>query len=108
MRPTSLPRTPEGKVVLVNCATGQRVERWPVDARGMIASGDFTADTHEAASAQAATVGSPAPITPAAPDSPDAPKLHPLGGPVVATHSRDAEPGKPVEIPTKRTRSPKV
>lgn len=34
-------KTAEGKVVLFCKSTGQRYERWPVDARDMIASGDY-------------------------------------------------------------------
>lgn len=37
--------SPEGKVVLYDRATGQRLERWPVDARELLATGGFTADT---------------------------------------------------------------
>lgn len=36
-------RTPEGKWVLYHGTTGQRIERWPVDARGMLVSGDYLA-----------------------------------------------------------------
>lgn len=37
--------SPEGKVVVYDRATGQRLERWPVDARELLATGGFTADT---------------------------------------------------------------
>ena len=36
-------KTAQGKVAIYNVETGERVERWPVDARGMIASGEFSA-----------------------------------------------------------------
>lgn len=74
-------RTPEGKVVVVECATGYRFERWPVDARDMIESGcyiaaeDVPADTHsDAAQTADAPDGTPgdspaAPVNPA-PESP--------------------------------------
>lgn len=35
-------KTAQGKVAIYNVETGDRVERWPVDARGMIASGEFS------------------------------------------------------------------
>lgn len=34
-----------GQVVLYDRATGQRLERWPVDARELLATGGFTVDT---------------------------------------------------------------
>jgi hypothetical protein len=40
----SLPRTSEGKVVLYEVSTGRRLLRWPVDARGFLASGAFSLD----------------------------------------------------------------
>ena len=36
MTKVRVPRTSEGKVELVNIATGQRVQRWPIDAREMV------------------------------------------------------------------------
>lgn len=38
-----LERTPEGKVVLYRTSDGQRFVRWPIDARDMLASGEYTA-----------------------------------------------------------------
>ena len=35
-------RTPDGKVVLFLKSTGQRFERWPVDAREMMNTGDYS------------------------------------------------------------------
>ena len=40
----NLSRTPEGKVVLFEVSTGTRLTRWPVDAKAMLAAGDFTTD----------------------------------------------------------------
>lgn len=39
-----LPKTPDGKVELFAISTGQRFERWPVDARDMLASGAYALD----------------------------------------------------------------
>jgi len=36
-------RTPEGKWAIYHAVTGQRIDRWPVDARGMLATGEYTA-----------------------------------------------------------------
>ncbi len=52
-----------GKVVLFDRATGQRLERWPVDARELLATGDYAAsppDTALAPDASAAPVVEPA------------------------------------------------
>lgn len=57
-------RTSEGKAVIYERSTGQAIERWPVDARGMIESGEYTADTHDQAIAPAASVTPPAPSVP--------------------------------------------
>ena len=40
-------RTPTGKWVIYEVATGQQVERWPVDARRMIECGEFSAEPPE-------------------------------------------------------------
>ncbi len=45
----SLSRTSNGKVVLYHASTGERFERWPVDAREMLATGAYTTDTPDAA-----------------------------------------------------------
>jgi len=36
--------TPDGKWVLYDVETGKRLERWPVDARSMLATDEFTRD----------------------------------------------------------------
>lgn len=49
-----------GKVVVYDRATGQRLERWPVDARELLATGGFTA----APSDPEALVPHAAPVSP--------------------------------------------
>jgi hypothetical protein len=104
---TTFARTPEGKVVLFRTSTGDRFERWPVDARDMLASGDYTLGEPSALPA-------PAPVAAAAPvtltgtptQNPVAPSLPPeveavIGKPVTVaaeTLSRAA----PVQIPSGR------
>lgn len=110
---------PVEQVTIYHVDTGAVLSRWPVDARGMIASGEYhwappgeevlpplwargitptnrradsTADT-PLASALAAPVGD-APVPPAGP------KLTPLGEPVLATHSSHAAPAVPYAHPT--------
>lgn len=89
-------RTPEGREVLYLRATGARVERWPVDARDMLATGAYTADP--------SAVGTIAPAAPvSAPSEPSPPTEHALGGPLIVTKSEDAPPGKPATIPMGHT-----
>lgn len=97
MTPT---RTPEGKWQLYSVSTGELKSAWPVDARGMLASGEFTAtppdDSETASAADAATVSATS-----QPVLPPALPPHPLGMPSVATHSRDAGPGQPFAAPVR-------
>lgn len=86
-------RTREGKVVLYDRATGQRLERWPVDARDMVRSGDYTTDAPDGISAETPAV----PVTP----SPALPHEHSPGVPLVVTRSVDAPPAKPMQAPTR-------
>jgi hypothetical protein len=37
-------RTPEGKWAIYHAVTGQQIERWPVDARGMLATGEYVSE----------------------------------------------------------------
>ncbi len=81
-------RMPSGKVVLYACATGERLERWPVDARDMIASGAYQA--HDPAQPPLADpTPDPAPLLPGDP-----------GMPLIVTRSTDAAPARPVTILT--------
>lgn len=90
-------RTLEGKDVLYLRATGQRHDRWPVDARAMLATGAYTADPSD--------LGLSAPPAPAsAPSEPSSlPTEHALGGPLIVTKSEDAQPGKPTRLPAGRS-----
>lgn len=89
-------RTPEGREVLYLRATGVRFERWPVDARDMLATGAYTADPSE--------VGTVAPAAPvSAPSEPVPLTQYAPGVPLVVTKSEDAPPGKPTAIPTGHT-----
>lgn len=69
-------RTPEGKAVLYEASTGRRFERWPVDARDLLATGGYTTDPpHPADSADTVSVvpGDDAPAATGAPESSDEP-----------------------------------
>jgi hypothetical protein len=95
-------RTSEGKWVLYQCATGKRLERWPVDARAMLASGDYTADPSNG-QVPAATVAA-APEALAAPPIPiPVPAEHSPGVPLVVTKSTDAGPAQVSPIPSGQT-----
>jgi hypothetical protein len=89
-------RTTEGKLVIYRVSTGHRFERWSVDARDMLLSGDYTADPSHCQMA-AATVA-PAPAAPPAP----LPTEHSPGVPLVVTHSADATPAALPTIPTRQ------
>lgn len=81
-------RTPEGKVVLYHRASGQRMERWPVDARDMVRSGDYTTDAPSGETGDSPAV----PVTTA----PTAlPHEYAPGVPLLVTRSIDAPPAKP-------------
>jgi hypothetical protein len=92
----SLKRTPEGKMVLYDAHTGQRREFWPVDGRGLMASGEFTAtppgEPETVLATDAATVS-------ATSQPPEPPAVHPLGVPMVVTQAHEAPAGKPMAEP---------
>lgn len=93
-----LPLTPEGKVVLFSSATGERFERWPVDAQEMLATGAYSSE------APAGHVEpAPSPPPPALNPVADAPREYAPGVPIVSTHARDTAPAVPHEIPAGRT-----
>lgn len=88
-----LASTAEGKVILVEVSTGSRIERWPVDARDMIACGEYVAaDTPNEAHSPAASAALP-------PDQP--PQEHVLGVPLVIMQAHDAPPGQPFSEPVR-------
>jgi hypothetical protein len=105
---TTFARTPEGKVVLFRTSTGDRFERWPVDARDMLASGDYTLGEPSAPPVATAPVAASAPVTLAgAPtQNPVAPSLPPeveavIGKPVTVA-AETASRAAPVQIPSGR------
>lgn len=86
-----LPRTSEGRVILIHRVTGQSSEHWPVDANEIL--------KHDEHDVGVPVVGA----LPSAVNMPTAPAtLHPLGMPLVSTHSSAAAPGTPFVEP-KRT-----
>jgi hypothetical protein len=97
-----LPRNPEGKVVVFHRVTGERFERWPVDAREMIQMGEYRVtpptETAEAVVTNEATAVIPpiAATTPASLPTEIAP-----GVPAVYTHSRDASPAQLIGEPAR-------
>lgn len=80
-------RTPGGLWVIYRGADGQRMERWPIDARGMLATGGYTADPPNGDSSLTATV---APGT-AIPEPPD-PPTDPSPAAVAVPDETPAEP----------------
>lgn len=95
----TLPRTPEGKLVVYERATGHRLERFPVDARDMLASGDYTTDDPSGESGEPPAV----PEAPAPEPVATQPHEHSPGVPLVVVKSEDAPPAQPVTIPTGST-----
>lgn len=88
-------------MVLFRVSTGERLERWSVDARGMVASGEFTETPPAGAAPEPASV-------PAQPVLPPPVPVHPLSTaalvvPSVVTHSYDAPPS-PQSSPRARRR----
>jgi hypothetical protein len=84
-------RTPEGKWVLYDRVTGERLVRWPVDARGMLESGGYTAESPDGAEPSAAPEH-------VAPSIPAPPYEHPLGVAPVLTTAETASPGQPMSV----------
>jgi hypothetical protein len=82
----SIARTPDGKWVLFRVATGERLERWPVDARPLIATGEYTTDPLPGPDALPVTVapGSATALPPALPLE------HSPGVPLVAVTDGEA------------------
>ena len=86
-------RTPEGKQVIYTVSTGQRVVRWPVDARSMLATGAYTTDPLQTADADTVSVApGPEREAPTAPST--IPLLHSPGVPLVAMAATDVRAGR--------------
>jgi hypothetical protein len=79
-------RSPSGQWVVYERATGQRMERWPVDARGMLERGEVVPVWP--------IPETPEPLTPVEP---------PESVPLVVQPAETAPPAQPVVIPTGRT-----
>jgi hypothetical protein len=93
-------RTPEGKVILFRISTGDAFERWPVDARDMLATGDYTTDPPKTATADAVPVDTAAsPVLPVSPTL--SPELEAIVGPTKVS-ATPASPAAPVVLPKGR------
>lgn len=95
--PEQIPTNP-GQVVLWDRA-GQRFVRWPVDARAMVAQGDYTLEPPEGA--EAVKGGDPVPAEPLAPLTVIS-GTHPSGGPLNVVRSEDAPAVAPITRPKGR------
>jgi hypothetical protein len=80
----------DGKVTVYDVATGAALQRWPVDARDLIASGAFAWSPPNDNPATAPVPAWAKGI--GAPPAPQDPALTPLGEPVIATRREDAKP----------------
>ncbi len=89
-------KTVDGKWLLFD-KKGEQFERWPIDAKGMLKTGEFSLEPPEGVEPRL-----PAALPSAVQPIPKA-KEHPLGIETVETRSGDAPPGEPVKIPTGRT-----
>jgi hypothetical protein len=95
------------KVVLIHKSTGERIERWPVDARGMIEHGDYTADTPTGQLVPAAPVAPvPDPVPHVAAAAAKATELSPTGAPLVVSKPEDVSPAAPLKMPKPGERKP--
>lgn len=91
-------RTPEGRIRLRELATGQIIERWPVDARGMIERGECVpAPLGEASPAPSAPVD-PVPHVTAAKAQVEA--QAPAGAPLVVDQSNAPREAGPPAVDT--------
>ena len=100
------------RVWLRDVATGERIERWPVDARELIRSGAYTADDPQGDSRASAAAS-----VSATPD-PDDPVPHvtrakasveaqsPTGAPLVIAPADGVSPAAPVQMPSGPASSP--
>lgn len=101
----TFPQLPAGtsKVTIYHAVTGEAVERWPVDARGMVECGEYSLTPPErqeaAAEAQEEASADPGEEPQVAPGTPQ--RVHPLSTPGVAVPVvlGGAGPAAPVELP---------
>lgn len=93
------------KVRLYHVSTGEQVERWSVDARVLIESGEYTTDPPEG-DGPAVTVN-PAPEVSdddAQQMLPQPPAEYAEGVPLQVTHAAEAAPAAPAAAPVRRGR----
>jgi len=98
--------TPTGKMRLYHATTGRAIERWPVDARAMLACGEYTADPIDGAMPAATVDATPArnepqPQLTVDPITGTVVGGHPTGAPVVVARAHDAPLAKSVELPVR-------
>lgn len=94
-------RTSDGKVVVVEAATGQRFARWPVDVRELLERGGWTLaelTPDDAAVARATAASAPSVLAPVAP------QVTPLGQPVIALGATPAVASTPTVTATRESR----
>ena len=103
------------RVWLRDVATGERIERWPVDARELIRSGAYTADDPQgnsrdraAASVSATTDpdssqdASPDPVPHVTAAKASVEAQSPTGAPLVIASAEGVSPAAPVQLPPAR------
>jgi hypothetical protein len=123
-------RTPAGKWRIYDRATGQPLDRWPVDARGMLERGDYVAEPPEGVEAPVVTpeqrgiVERPNPTVPGleaerksradaakAPSEPvpatPVPDVPPADPNLKTVKAEDAGPAEPLQPPKRRGRPKK-
>ena len=90
-------RTPEGRWVIYERATGKRVERWPVDARGMLERGEYLPDPPDGTAAV-----DDVPLGPSAgEEAPPVPTEYAPGVPLVVTRAHEAPASQPLAEPVR-------
>jgi len=123
-------RTPAGKWRIYHRETGQPLDRWPVDARGMLDGGDYTEDAPEGVEAPVVTpeqrgiIEQPNPVVPGleaerrsradaarAPEGPvpvtPVPNVPPADPDLKIVKAEDAGPAEPLQAPKRRGRPKK-
>ena len=104
-----------GKVTIYAASDGAAIQRWPVDARVMVASGEYTwsppgealpppawargIQEHAALTADPSAATAPAASVADVLLPPPGPKMTPLGEREIATHSSQAGPAAPYVHP---------
>lgn len=103
--------TPPGKVAIYSRSTGQRIERWSVDALELIATGDYTPDAPEGFVPPVEPVVEVAPVDPV-PHVTAANILNaaesPTGAPLAVARPSTVSVAAPVQMPAGRTESPRA